>query len=103
MLDFRIGSRKVGDSLPIGKKGGSLSYSLPNLRQVTSSKRDLKAPPLVAEEKDDELPYVYSANKLPKQKQMFYQLCDLHDSEIQQLISANDEEVGCLSDLVVII
>jgi len=33
---------------------------------------------------------------MPTQKQLFYQLCDLHDPEIQRLVSMNDGEVGVI-------
>jgi len=43
---------------------------------------------------EDDLPYVFTPNKLPVQKQIFYQLCDIHVAEVQQLISANDGQVS---------
>ena len=48
-----------------------------------------------------DLPYVFQTNKLPKHQQVFYQLCDLHDSQIQELVSANDGQVGTVSKVMV--
>lgn len=44
--------------------------------------------------KDDDLPYVFSSNKLPVQTHVFYQLCDLHIAEVQEIITANDGQVS---------
>ena len=42
---------------------------------------------------EQDLPYVFTPNKMPKQKQLFYQVCDLHDPDIQRLVSRNDGQV----------
>ena len=101
MLDFRIGSRKVAENLPFAKKSTTPSFNLPNVRASTSGTQAHFAGtrPVTSKEKeaDDDLPYVYTPNKMPRQKQVFYQLCDLHDAEIQKLISANDGKVGVWS------
>ena len=36
--------------------------------------------------------FMFSPAQLPCQRQLIYQLCDIHDSEVQQLICRNDNE-----------
>ena len=102
MVDFRVGSRKGAKDLPIKAKRSSNSYILPNLVRKTASPltlvkeavkvgSDTKTDDKQSQEQD--LPYVFTPNKMPKQKQLFYQVCDLHDPEIQRLVSKNDEQV----------
>ena len=38
----------------------------------------------------DESSYIFTANKLPNQRQLFYQLCDLRDESLQRIIHSND-------------
>ena len=37
---------------------------------------------------------MFQTNKLPVHQHIMYQLCDIHDSEIQAIVAANDGEVG---------
>ena len=109
MLDFRIGSRKGAKNLPIKPKRSGANCGLPNIVKKTPSNIGLvKGAAITSDvDKTDESPqgqepdlaYVFNPNKMPKQKQMFYQYCDLHDSEIQELVSRNDGQVegGLLS------
>ena len=109
MLDYRIGSRKETRDLPIKAKRDTNVYRLPNLTKKTSSKRLVKEAVMIGsddktddkESQEQDFPYVFTPNKMPTQRQLFYQLCDLHDPEIQRLISRNDGQV-CLSGNVVV-
>lgn len=104
MLDFRVGSRKGAKNLPIKAKRSLSKYVLPNLVRRTNSVQGTLAKEVVmvdsekkAEEKQNQepdLPYVFTPNKMPIQKQLFYQVCDLHDPEIQRLLSRNDGQVN---------
>lgn len=102
MVDFRVGSRRGAKNLPIKAKRDTSSFILPNLVGKNASQGSLvkeavmvssenKADDKQSEEQD--LPYVFTPNKMPKQKQLFYQVCDLHDPEIQRLVSKNDGQV----------
>lgn len=103
MVDFRVGSRKGAKNLPIKAKRSSSTYVLPNLVKKTTSHGSLvKEAVMVSSndkqddkqtQPDQDLPYVFTPNKMPKQKQLFYQVCDLHDPEIQRLVSKNDGQV----------
>ena len=43
----------------------------------------------------DESP-IFTADRLPLQRQMYYQLCDLHDESLQAIIHSNDgQETEC--------
>lgn len=98
MLDFRVGSRKETRNLSIKAKRDLYTYTLPNLIGKATLKGSLvkEAVMINSDDKSDQdkqvqdLPYVFTPNKMPVQKQLFYQLCDLHDPEIQRLISLND-------------
>ena len=105
MLDCRVGSRREAKKLPIKAKRSVDKYALPNLVKKISSHGSLvkEAVMITSDDKNDEkqsqeqdLPYVFTPNKMPTQKQLFYQLCDLHDPEIQRLVSMNDGEVGVI-------
>ncbi|XP_068695106.1 general transcription factor 3C polypeptide 5-like [Montipora foliosa] len=98
MLDFRVGSRKATKNLSIKAKRDLNTYTLPNLigratlkgslvKEAVMISSDAK---LDQDKQNPDLPYVFTPNKMPVQKQLFYQLCDLHDPEIQRLISVND-------------
>lgn len=102
MVDFRVGSRRGAKNLPIKAKRDTSSFILPNLVGKTASQGSLvkEAVMVSSENKPDDkqseeqdLPYVFTPNKMPKQKQLFYQVCDLHDPEIQKLVSRNDGQV----------
>ena len=109
MLDCRVGTRRESKDLPIKAKKSSSIYLLPNLVRKTSAQVTLVKEAVVigSDEKIDDkqsqaeqdLPYVFTPNKMPTQKQLFYQLCDLHDSEIQRLVSINDGQVCLAGDL----
>ena len=36
---------------------------------------------------------VYTANRLPSQRQTYYQLCDLREHTLQDIVRANDGKV----------
>lgn len=102
MVDFRVGSRKMGKNLPIKAKRSSSTFILPNLVKKTGSPGLLVKEAVMVgsdskqddrQSQDQDLPYVFTPNKMPKQKQLFYQVCDLHDPEIQRLVSRNDGQV----------
>ncbi|XP_032220097.2 general transcription factor 3C polypeptide 5 [Nematostella vectensis] len=99
VLDYRIGARKEGRDLPIPWKRNpflKLQSKRKPLRQP-QHKSEIGPASSASQDLPSDVPYVFSANKLPTQKQMFYQLCDLHVSEIQALVSANDgQETECL-------
>ena len=110
MLDCRVGTRRESKDLPIKAKKDTSIYTLPNLVKKTSSQGTLVKEAVVigSDEKPDnkqsqeqDLPYVFTPNKMPTQKQLFYQLCDLHDPEIQRLVSINDGQVCSASDFSV--
>ena len=50
--------------------------------------------------KDDEnlQPYIYSPHKMLAARNMMYQLCDIHDPEVQKIIHENDGEEGSCSE-----
>jgi len=53
----------------------------------------------LAEEKpsEEEMAYIFTANQLPSQRQLFYQLCDLREEELQRIVHSNDgRETECL-------
>ena len=110
MLDFRVGSRKDAKHLPIKAKRGFGEYTLPNLVKKTSSHVSLvkEAVMIGSDDKtedkqnqEQDLLYVFTPNKMPMQKQLFYQLCDLHDPEIQRLVSINDGQVRSSIHLII--
>lgn len=103
MVDYRVGSKKCGKDLPIKAKRGSSTFVLPNLVKKTASQGSLvKEAVMVGSDsklddkpaQDQNMAYVFTPNKMPQQKQLFYQICDLHDPEIQRLVSKNDGQVG---------
>lgn len=103
MLDFRVGSKKGAKNLPIKAKRSLSAYVLPNLVKKTAGARGTLVKEAVMvdsdkktdekQNKEPDLPYVFTPNKMPKQQQLFYQVCDLHDPEIQRLLSRNDGQV----------
>lgn len=102
MVDFRVGSRKGAKNLPIKAKRSTNSFILPNLVRKTASQGSLVKEAVMVnsdnkpddkESEDQDLPYVFTPNKMPKQKQLFYQICDLHDPDIQRIVSKNDGQV----------
>lgn len=99
IVDYRIGSRVIGRNVPIPIKQAH-RYSIPVLRRTAPGPitvdlaRGSTHDDEIEDKPDDDLPYVFTSNKLPVQKQVFYQLCDIHVAEVQKLISANDGQVG---------
>lgn len=51
---------------------------------------------------EDEASYVFTVGQLPPQRQLYYQLCDLRDDRLQELIHCNDgQEITCtVSEIV---
>ena len=44
----------------------------------------------------DETAYIFTPDKLPSQRQLFYQLCDLKDDSLQAIVHSNDgRETTC--------
>eukprot|EP00794_Sanderia_malayensis_P015747 gene15747-17336_t len=44
----------------------------------------------------EDLPYTFHANKLPRARQIMYQLCDIYDDDVKQIIALNDgQEKDC--------
>ena len=44
----------------------------------------------------DETMFVYYPDRLPSRRQLYYQLCDIKDEKLQELIHSNDgREVEC--------
>lgn len=63
------------------------------------SKSQLEDGAKLAEEKpsEEETAYIFTANQLPSQRQLFYQLCDLREEELQRIVHSNDgSETECL-------
>lgn len=52
----------------------------------------------------DESVYSFIPDVLPGQRQVFYQLCDIHDDQLQEIIHSSDGkegkcDVGCSKDI----
>ena len=44
----------------------------------------------------DNMAYIFIADRLPQQRQLFYQLCDLREEGLQKIIHSNDgKETVC--------
>ena len=44
----------------------------------------------------DNMAYIFTADRLPQQRQLFYQLCDLGEEGLQRIIHSNDgKETVC--------
>lgn len=44
----------------------------------------------------DNMAYIFTADRLPQQRQLFYQLCDLREEGLQKIIHSNDgKETVC--------
>ena len=110
LVDFRIRQRSAADKICIRSKRSTYSYSLPNTVQ--------KAQPQVvrilqeslgemsgrgkgvddagaAASKDDakmkkESVYIFRHGVLPPYRQMFYQLCDIYDEDVQKLLKVRN-------------
>lgn len=42
----------------------------------------------------DETTYSFTPDVLPSQRQVFYQLCDIHDHKLQEIIHSSDGKEG---------
>ena len=115
LVDFRIRQRSAADKICIRSKRSTYSYSLPNTVQKAQPQvvRILQdslgvmenpgADGASSKELDDtqlkkESVYIFRHGILPPYRQMFYQLCDIYDDEVQAVLLENDgaeEERGC--------
>lgn len=43
--------------------------------------------------KIEETMYKFKSNQLPSSRNVFYQICDIEDKEIQELVHSNDAQV----------
>lgn len=43
-------------------------------------------------DKNDEISFAFLPDRWPSQRQLIYQLCDIRDPEVQELIHANDSQ-----------
>ena len=66
----------------------------PQMEESGSPSEESKLPP-------EELPYTFHADKLPRARQIMYQICDLYDDDIRAIVSASDNMV-CLELLLLI-
>ncbi|XP_041369834.1 general transcription factor 3C polypeptide 5-like [Gigantopelta aegis] len=99
LLDFRIRQRGACDPLPIRGKRGVFLHAAPmtitRYRPTVPQIPSLAQKPVVPGEYKDSV-YRFEPNVMPPYRQMFYQLCDIHESNIQKLILENDgEETVC--------
>ena len=113
LVDFRIRQRSAADKICIRSKRSTYSYSLPNTVQkaqpqvvrimqesLDESRGDVEANATTAKELDDaqlkkEAVYIFRHGVLPPYRQMFYQLCDIYDEEVQALVNENEgQELG---------
>ena len=58
----------------------------PKMEESGSSTEETKLPP-------EELPYTFHADKLPRARQIMYQICDLCDDDIRAIASASENLV----------
>ncbi|XP_078687071.1 general transcription factor 3C polypeptide 5-like [Branchiostoma floridae x Branchiostoma belcheri] len=104
LLDFRIRQRPDAEQLAVKAKRSCFNYTLPTmmhkpLPQVVQIKdspgagssgegegQDAKT----KEDIEKEATYIFRPGMLPAYRQMFYQLCDLHDPRLQVIIHEND-------------
>ena len=122
LVDFRIRQRSAADKICIRSKRSTYSYSLPNTVQKAQPQvvrilqeslgemgggSDAAGGAAASKEVDDarlkkESVYIFRHGVLPPYRQMFYQLCDIYDEDVQQLlrvsllISTGEALVGSL-------
>ena len=51
---------------------------------------ELALPSLPVALETDNTDYIFKPGQLPVQRQMYYQLCDLHSDDLQEIIHSND-------------
>ena len=49
------------------------------------------------------MPYTFHAGKLPRARQIMYQLCDIYDDDIKKIITENDGKVWNLPGTTLVI
>ena len=97
MIDFRVRDSKeskvnYADLVP---KRSYKNYVPRNLqsRNIINSTSVLAASDEPGEKETDDLePYIFKPTKMLPCRNMMYQLCDLHDLEVQKIIHENDEK-----------
>lgn len=99
-VDFRKRQTSIGDPVGIKCKRGenimafpSNTRTQPNVARIEKEQlTSISKPDDVTEAADiaDTEDYVYTADKIPPCRQMYYQLCDLLVDEIQYMIKKND-------------
>ena len=73
----------------VGEQGASVRQA-----ELRTSMREEGDPAAVTAA--DETAYIFTTDKLPSQRQLFYQLCDLKDDSLQAIIHSNDgRETTC--------
>eukprot|EP00795_Rhopilema_esculentum_P010544 gene10544-19273_t len=96
ICDFRVRDKKDSKGLPILPLRSSRICTLPvqlqrykvnaavsvDNQQKPEAKRSAIPP--------EDLLYTFHPDKLPRARQIMYQLCDLYDDEVQQIISENN-------------
>lgn len=107
IVDFRVRQRSGNDIINIKAKRSTFSYKLPtvvskqtsqvatiNRSELVPSKDTQEAPP--SSKTNAESTYKFRADVLPPFRQMFYQICDIEDEDVQALLIQNDgQEVVC--------
>ncbi|XP_046542986.1 general transcription factor 3C polypeptide 5-like [Haliotis rubra] len=98
ILDFRLRQRGAAEKLEIGGKRSAFDYKLPTVKSRSQMKiPKIHTSTLGAEGMDPsdktqilESTYMFEPDVLPPYRQMFYQLCDVHEDQIQKLLHQND-------------
>lgn len=107
IVDFRVRQRSGNDIINIKAKRSTFSYKLPtvvskqtsqvamiNRLELAPSRETQEVPP--SSKSNLESTYIFRANVLPPFRQMFYQICDIEDIDVQSLLIQNDgQEVVC--------
>ncbi|CAH1272644.1 Hypp4906 [Branchiostoma lanceolatum] len=113
LLDFRVRQGPDNKRLAVKAKRSTFNYTLPTMThkpqpQVVQMKGVAGSPGAgssgegerqdgrTKEDIEKEATYVFRPGILPAYRQMFYQLCDLHDPRLQALVHENDgRETSC--------
>ncbi|XP_035684335.1 general transcription factor 3C polypeptide 5-like isoform X1 [Branchiostoma floridae] len=114
LLDFRVRQKPEAKGLLVKAKRSTFNYTLPTMThkpqpQVVMMKDFADSPGAgssgegerqdgrTKEDLEKESTYLFRPGMLPAYRQMFYQLCDLHDPRIQALVHENDgKETTCM-------
>jgi len=96
ICDFRVRERRAARHLPILPSRTTRLVKLPV--QIQKHWTNTAATIDYAEHPETEklsvcpedLPYTFHADKLPNARQVMYQLCDIYDNDIKDIISQND-------------